>query len=329
MNSERVITFSQALNESLVRAMSRDKNIVLLGEEISFGGGRYYVTRELAEKFGKERVIDTPLIEDMVVGVGIGMALGGLHPIVELMYGTFLSLAIDDIYRAATWNFRYPVSKSIPIVIRVASGAYDGRGPEFGANFMSWFQHIPGLKIIIPSNPGDAKGLLNAAIESRSPILFFEDRVLYPISGKVSAEDYVVPIGKSKIIISGSDVTLISCGYMTHLALRAAEMLSKENISIEILDLRTLVPLDMEAIMMSAEKTGQVAIIEQGIMRGGIGAEIGSRIVEKNKKITVKRIAAPNIPPAPLAWELYTLPSAETISVEVKKFLLKNNHKND
>ncbi|MBI2635317.1 MAG: alpha-ketoacid dehydrogenase subunit beta [Parcubacteria group bacterium] len=327
MNSECVITFSQALNESLSKAMSRDKNIVLLGEEISFGGGRYYVTRELAEKFGKERVVDTPLIEDMIVGAGIGMALGGLHPIVELMYGAFLSLSIDDIYRAATWNFRYPFSKPISIIIRVASGAYDGRGPEFGANFMSWFQHIPGLKIIIPSNPYDAKGLLNAAIESKSPILFFEDRTLYPTLGKVSTEDYIVPIGKSKIVLPGGDITLICCGYMTHLALRAAKMLSKENISAEILDLKTLVPLDIETIMMSAGKTRRVAIIEQGIMRGGIGAEIGMRVVDNNKNIIVKRIAAPNIPPAPLAWEHHTLPSAETISAEVKNFLSKNNSK--
>lgn len=323
MNNDRLITFSQALNEALIKAMNCDKDVVLLGEEISFGGGRYYVTRGLAEKFGKERVIDTPLIEEMVVGVGIGMALSGLHPIVELMYGTFLSLAIDDIYRAATWNFRYPFSKPIPIVIRVASGAYDGRGPEFGANFMSWFQHIPGLKIIIPSNPNDAKGLLIAAIESRSPVLFFEDRALYPLKSEVLTEDYITPIGKSEIILSGNDITLISCGYMTHLALKAAAMLSKENINVEILDLKTLVPLDIETIMISAGKTGRVVIVEQGIMRGGIGAEIGLRIIEKNKKITIKRIAAPNVPPAPLAWERYTLPSAETITVEVKKLLSK------
>jgi len=315
---ERSLTFAAAIREGLTAAMSSNDKIVILGEDISLWGGRHNVTEGLVRQFGEDRVIDTPLVEDMVVGMGIGLALSGYHRIVELGYGAFLTLAIDDIYRAATWRFRYPGTSSMPLVVRVVVGGYDGRGQEFSADFRSWYQHIPGLTLVSPATPKDAKGLLSEALASGKPTAFLEDKMLYPVRGDVPNENYRIPIGIAHISKNGKDLTIIGCGYMVHLANAAAQQLADESIFAEIVDLRTLVPLDIETVMKSAEKTGRVLVIEHGIARGGIGAEIAMRIHEINRGIAVRRVGAANIPPAPLIWEHYTLPAVETIIAAAK-----------
>lgn len=320
MNNEREITFREALREGLASVLS-DEKVLILGEDISSWGGRYNVTDGLVNKFGPERVVDTPLIEEMVVGIGFGLALGGFHPVIELMYGSFLSLAIDDIYRVSTWRFRYPQAGFLPIVIRVPSGAYDGRGQEFSAHFMSWFQHIPGLTVLSPATPYDVKGLLISSVMSRKPILFFEDKKLYPLKGVVPENPYSVSIGSASVVRTGDDVTIIGCGYMTHLAQEAATKLSRDGISAEVLDLRTIVPLDIKTIVSSVGKTRNALVVEQGIVRGGIGSEIGMCIVENVPGVKITRVGAPNVPPAPLAWEEHTLPSGDTIYNAARRML--------
>lgn len=321
MSNERVLTFGAALNEALATAMARDGKVVLLGEDIGAWGGRFHVTEGLAKKFGEKRVIETPLVEEMLVGIGMGLSFGGYLPVIELSYGAFLALAIDDIYRAATWRFRYPPSVSLPLIIRIISGAYDGRGQEFGAHLMAWSQHIPGITVVSPSTPHDAKGLLIAALESNRPILFFEDKAAHFLSGPVPKETYVVPLGSAAVVREGSSVTLIGCGHMTRLALEAADHLFREQISAEVIDVRTLVPLDKDLLMRSVRKTRRVVIVEQGILRGGIGAEIGATLLEAQDGIRLRRVGAPNVPPAPLLWERFTLPFSNNIVKAVKSII--------
>jgi len=314
----RKITYRQALNEAIYEEMTRDVKVFVMGEDVALYGGIFKVTEGLLDKFGPDRVRDTPLSETAIIGGGVGAAITGMRPICELMLADFVSVCFDEIVnKAAKWKYMHGGVPNVPLVIRAPIGAKGGGGAEHSQSPEAFFLHAPGLKVVLPSTPYDAKGLLKSAIRDDDPVIFFEHKLLYSMEGEVPEEEYTIPLGSADVKREGTDVTVVATSLMVSKALSAAEILKDKGISTEVLDLRSLVPLDKNAIFDSVRKTGRLVIVHEAGKRGGSGAEI-SAIVSENifdsLKAPVKRVAAPDVPiPYSYVLEKEYLPNEEKI----------------
>jgi len=297
--TDRETTYLEAISEALDEEMAKDDRVFLLGEDIGPYGGAFRVTEGFQEKYGEWRVLDTPLAESGIVGAGIGAAMMGMRPVVEMQFADFISCAFDQITEMAAKN-HYRWGAAVPLVIRAPYGGGVHGGPFHSACPEAWFFHTPGLKIVAPSTPYDAKGLLKAAIRDENPVIYLEHKFLYRrVKDRLPTNDYIVPIGEAEVKRPGADLSLITYGAMVHLGLEAAEILSKEGIDMELVDLRTLSPLDKETIMTSVQKTGKVMILHEDSKTGGIGAEIAAILAEQCFGFLdgpILRIAAPDTP---------------------------------
>jgi 2-oxoisovalerate dehydrogenase E1 component beta subunit len=319
MPSAAELTYFEAIREGLAEEMRRDPRVFVLGEDVGPYGGAFGVTQGLFEEFGELRVLDTPISESAIVGISIGAALRGYRPVAEMQFADFISCAFDQIVnQAATLRYRYGGRAAVPIVIRAPSGGNVGGGLYHSQNPEAWFVHRPGLKVVAPSTPFDAKGLLKAAIRDDNPVVFFEHKYLYRREkGPVPAGDDIVPIGVAATRREGTDVTLLTYGAMVTPSLHAADRLSKEGTEIEVIDLRTLLPYDKDAILQSVEKTNRVLIVHEDVKTLGIGAELSAMIVEERFAYLDAPIMRHTYPdthtPFSHVLEQSNLPSADTI----------------
>jgi len=321
------ITYLEAIRQALREEMLRDPAVFILGEDVGAYGGAFGATQGLFEEFGAERVLDTPIAESLIVGAATGAAMMGLRPVAEMQFADFISCAFDQIVnQAATMRYRHNGKLSVPWVLRCPSGGnlhgslYHSQNPE------AWFFHTPGLKIVAPSTPYDAKGLLKAAIRDDDPVLFFEYKYLYRrLKEEIPAEDYVVPLGSAAIRRPGRDLSILSYGVGTYYALQAAETLSTEGVEAEVVDLRSLNPLDEDAILDSVRKTARALIVHEDWQRGGIGAEIAALLCEKaldQLDAPILRVAGRDIPvPFSPPLEQFYLPTPERIIAAAHRML--------
>ncbi len=322
----RTITYAEAIKEALAEEMRRDRSVILYGEDVANFGGIFRLTSGLREEFGDERVFDTPISENALVGAGVGAALTGLRPIVELQFADFLFTAADEVVlKAGMWRYGHGGAYKIPLVIRCPSGAA-GTGPEHGACPEAFFMHSPGLKIVSPSTPADAKGLLKSAIRDDNPVLFFEHKLLYATKGEVPDDtDYLVPLGKAAIRREGDALTLVAISAMVPKALRAAERLAKDGHNVEVIDPRSLVPFDRAAILESVKKTGKIVVAEESYRTLGIGAEIGAMLMEEALEYLdapLRRVAMPDVPiPTGANLEQFVIPNEEKIYQACRELL--------
>lgn len=316
------LTYLEAIRQGLWEEMERDPNVFLLGEDIGVYGGAFKVTEGFLERFGERRVVDTPISESAIVGAAIGASLLGLRPVAEMQFSDFITCAYDQIVNFAA-KCRYRWGAAVPIVVRAPSGGGIHGGPFHSQNPEALFTHTPGLKILAPATARDAKGLIKAAIRDNDPVLFFEHKALYRrIKEEVPEGDYTVPIGRAAVVRPGRDISVITYGAMVHAALEAAGQLDREGVSLEILDLRTLQPLDDAAIFASVRKTSKVIVLHEATLSGGVGGEVASRITEhcfEDLDGPVVRIAAPDCPvPFSPPLEEAFLPNAAKIAEKAR-----------
>lgn len=279
----RELTYAQAIQEAMAIAMEADENVILMGEDIGVYGGAFQVTGDLVHRFGEERVMDTPISELGGAGVAVGAALTGLKPIFEFQFSDFATLAMEQIVNQAA-KIRYMLGGevSVPLVMRFPSGSGTGAAAQHSQSLEAWLAHVPGLKVVQPATPHDAKGLLLAAVADPDPVMIFEHKLLYKMKGAVPEGSYVVPIGKAEVKRQGQHVTIVASAIMVHRALDAATELAKEGIEAEVIDLRSLRPLDTETIVASVKKTGKLISVYEGVKTLGIGAEISAAIAESD-----------------------------------------------
>jgi len=322
----REITYGEAACEAISEEMEKDKRIFYMGEDVGRFGGAYGTTKGLWEKFGDERIKDTPMSEAAIIGYALGAAITGMRPIAEIMFCDLLCLTMDQVVnQVAKVHYMFGGKVKVPLVIRVPFGGLRRAAAQHSQHLEAWFMHIPGLKIVVPSTPYDVKGLLKTAIRENNPVISFEHILLYQTRGSVPEEEYSIPIGKADVKREGKDITLISYSLMLHRCLSVAEKLHKEGIEVEVIDLRSLYPLDMETILNSVKKTNKVAICHQAALTGGVGAEVGMRITEQAFDFLdapVKRIAARDVPvPFSPVLEDFVVPTEKRIEEEIKKML--------
>jgi len=299
----KTLTFSEGIREAIQEEMRKSQAVILMGEDIGRLGGTFKVLDGLWKEFGPDRVIEAPISEEAIVGMAMGAALAGMRPIFEIMYNDFLCLAMDPLVNHAA-KLRYMTGGefSVPMVIRTQEGGRTSQAAQHSQCLEALCCHIPGLKVVMPSTPMDAKGLMKAAIWDPDPVIFIEHKFLYSKKGPVPEEDYAIPLGVASVRREGSDVTIVAISDMVNYALEAAEELAQKGISAEVIDPRTLVPLDEEAILASVRKTGRLVITHEAVRRGGFGAEISSLVAEKafrSLRAPIKIVAAQN---APLAF---------------------------
>lgn len=322
----REITFREALREALVEEMRRDTAVILMGEDIGKHGGSFKVTEGLLDEFGPMRVIETPISESGFMGAAVGAAMLGMRPVVEIMFADFLTISMDQIVNnAAKMCYIYDGEMAVPMVIRSPQGAGVRMGVHHSQNFEAWFAHVPGLKVVMPSTPADAKGLLKSAIRDNDPVVFLEHKLLYSSKGPVPEGEHLVPIGKADVKREGSDITVIATSLMVSRALAAADRLDREGISVEVVDPRSLQPLDEETLVASACKTGRVVIVHEAPGPYGAGAEIAA-VVGKGAfgylDMPIERVAAPFVPvPFSPVLEDFVMPKEEQIIAAVKTVL--------
>ncbi len=312
------LMFREALNQALFEEMRRDPLVFTMGEGIAERGGSFKVTEDLLKTFGPKRVMDTPISEASFTGCGVGAALVGTRPVVEILFVDFTALIMDQIInQAAKYEFMSGGQGKVPMVLRTQGGAGNGLAGQHSQSLEALFYHIPGLKVVMPATPYDAKGLLKASIRDDSPTIFIEHKLLYMTKGEVPEDDFIVPLGQADIKRSGDDITLITYSYMVLKCLEAADALAKEGISVEVVDLRTLTPLDKETILESVEKTGRAIVVHEAVKRGGIGGDIAAMIMEEaydDLDGPVMRICGKNTTiPYNLELEKVCVPSVEDI----------------
>jgi 2-oxoisovalerate dehydrogenase E1 component beta subunit len=317
------VTYLEAISEALDEEMTQDERVFLMGEDIGPYGGAFRITEGFQKKYGDWRVLDTPLAESGFVGAAIGAAMMGMRPVVEMQFADFISCAFDQITEVAAKN-HYRWGAAVPMVIRAPYGAGVHGGPFHSECPEGWFFHSPGLKLVAPSTPYDAKGLLKAAIRDPNPVIYFEHKFLYRrLKAVLPTEDYIVPIGKADIKRQGSHISVITYGAMVHLALEAAELLTKEGLELEVLDLRTLIPLDKEMIFGSVRKTSKAIVLHEARKTGGVGAEVCALIAEECFGALdgpIVRIAPPDTPvPFSTPLEEFYLPKVSDIVTAARK----------
>lgn len=311
------ITYSKAINQALEEELRRDPDVILYGQDVAEWGGIFKVTDGLFEKFGPERVFNSPISENVMVGAGVGAAMMGLRPVVELQFADFIFTAGDEVFfKAGMWRFMHGGAFKIPLVVRCPSGG-SGFGPEHSACPEAFVMHAPGLLCAVPSTPEDAKGLLKTAIRMDNPVMYFEHKLLYAMRGEVPDGDYTIPFGKAVVRRQGDAVTIVAWQEMLRRSLAAAERLSKEGIEVEIVDPRTLNPFDRETIIESVKKTGACLVVEEAYRTLGVGAEIGAMLAEHALPYLdkpFKRLAIPDVP-LPTSQQLVdaVVPSVDAI----------------
>lgn len=320
----REITYSQALREALTEEMERDPHIVLLGEDIGVYGGVFKVTEGLLARFGPERVIETPISEAGFVSAAVGLAMTGKHPMAELMFMDFAYVAADSIFnQAAKMRYMSGGRAQVPLVIRTQQGGGRGNAAQHSQSLETFFMHIPGLKVVLPATPYDAKGLLKTALREPNPVIFVEHKLLYNTKGPVPEEPYTIPLGQADVKRPGEDVTLVSLSRTVLHALEAAELAARQGISVEVIDLRCVVPLDLDVILASVKKTNRLVVAHEAHRRLGIGAEIAALVQEHAfdyLDAPVERVGAMDIPiPYSKPLEDAALPSPATILQAIKR----------
>jgi pyruvate dehydrogenase E1 component beta subunit len=317
------MSFGQAINEALSIEMERDPKVYIAGEDVGTFGGCFGVTAGLIDKFGDKRVRDTPITESAIVGTATGAAVGGLRPVAELMFVDFIGVALDQLYnQAAKMKYMFGGKAKIPMVLRTSCGAGIGAAAQHSQCLEAWFMHVPGLKVVMPSTPADAKGLMIASIRDDNPVVFLEHKMLYGVMGDVPEGEYIVPLGKADVKREGTDATIVATANMVHKSLEAAEQLAGDGINVEVVDPRTLSPLDEDTILDSVRKTHRLVIVHEEVKFAGSGAEIAAIVAEKAfdyLDAPIIRVAAPFTPvpfSAPLEQEF--VPSVEKIAAAVK-----------
>jgi pyruvate dehydrogenase E1 component beta subunit len=315
----REITYREAVREALRQEMERDERVFLIGEDLGVYGGAFGVTEGLLKEFGEERVIDTPISELATAGAAAGAALTGMRPVAEIMFMDFTTLAAEQLVnQAAKIRFMFGGKASVPMVLRTPAGSGTGAAAQHSQSLEAWFAHIPGLKVVMPSSPYDAKGLLISAIRDDNPVVFVEHKLLYRIKGPVPEEPYTVPLSQSEIKRTGKDLTIVALSVMVQRSLEAAEILAKEGIEVEVVDPRTLKPLDDGPIIDSVIKTGKALIVHEACKTGGFGGEIVARIAESEAfdylEAPIVRLAGRDMPiPYNRTLEYHAVPQVEDI----------------
>lgn len=323
----REITYAQAINEAMSQEMRRDDKVFFLGEDIGIYGGAFGVSVGMFAEFGGDRVRDTPISEAAIIGAAVGAACTGMRPIAELMFSDFSAVAMDQIVnQAAKMRYQFGGQAKVPLVIRMPGGSGVGAAAQHSQSIEAWFCHVPGLKVVVPSSPYDAKGLLISAIRDDNPVMFFEQKLLYRQKGPVPEEAYTIPFGVAEVKRTGKDLTLITYGRMLPICLEVADKLAKKEISIEVIDPRTLLPLDKASLIASAKKTGKVLIVHEAVQTGGIGGEISAIISDSDAffylDAPIKRIGGLDVP-IPYCFELEreVVPTADSITQAVYQLM--------
>jgi pyruvate dehydrogenase E1 component beta subunit len=317
----REVRYIKAINEALSEEMARDEDVFIVGEDVGSAGGAFGATKDLLEKFGARRVRDTPISESAIVGIASGAAIRGLRPVAEIMFADFLTLSMDQIVnQLAKIRYMFGGMYRMSVVIRASCGGGLNAGPQHSQCPEAWFAHVPGLKVVMPSTPYDVKGLLKSAIRDDNPVLFLEHKALYALKGEIPDEEYLVPIGKADVRRAGKDVTVVATSRMVHQSLEAAKALATEEIDAEVIDLRTITPLDRETIFRSVEKTSRLVVAHEAVKAFGIGAEIVAMVCEElpgGLRAPPARVGAPFVP-VPFAQEKLYLPNAADVIRAVK-----------
>jgi pyruvate/2-oxoglutarate/acetoin dehydrogenase E1 component len=321
----REITLGQAIREALAEEMRRDPHVFIMGEDVAEAGTPFKVLSGLVEEFGTSRVIDTPISEAGITGMGVGGAMTGMRPIVDIMFGDFIGLAMDQIVnQAAKVHYMSGGKLKVPLVVRTTMGATRRTAAQHSQSLQAWVSHVPGLKVVLPSTPYDAKGLLKTAIRDDNPVIFFEDKMMYQLKGPVPDAEYTIPFGVADIKRPGLDITIVATSSMVQIALAAAELLEKLDISAEVVDPRTTFPLDKDTLIASAKKTSRAIVMDEGYERYGVTAELAAVIAEGAfyyLDAPVKRLGAMDVPvPFSPVLEDLTVPTAASV-VEAAKTL--------
>jgi len=304
----RELTYAQAVKEAMTLEMRRDETVFFMGEDIGIYGGAFGVTKGMFEEFGPERVRDTPISESAITGAAAGAAMMGMRPIVEMIFSDFCTIAMDQLVnQAAKMRYMHGGDIQVPMVVRMPAGSGTGAAAQHSQSLEAWFCHIPGLKVVAASTPADAKGLLTASIRDNNPVVFFEQKLLYKTKGEVPEGEYVLPLGKSHVVREGCDVTVVTYGRMLQVCLDAAQEAEKQGVSVEVIDPRTLYPMDRETIIRSVVKTGRLVVVHEACKTGGVGAEIAAAVAESEAfhklKAPIQRVCGLDVP-IPFSKEL-------------------------
>jgi len=323
----RTVTYAEAIRETMSQAMRQDEDVFILGEDIGIYGGAFGVTNGMLEEFGPERVRITPISESAISGCAVGAAMTGMRPILEIQFSDFVMIALDNIVnQAAKTRYMYGGKSKVPLVVRLPGGSGAGFAAQHSQSLEAWMTHVPGLKVVQPSSAYDAKGLLLSAIKDDNPVLFYEHKLLYNVKDEVPEELYEIPLGKAEVKKQGTDITIVATSIMVQRAMEAAEQLEKIGVSVEVIDPRTLVPLDIETIIQSVKKTSRVLVVYEAVKRSGYGAEIASVIAESEAfdylDAPIKRLGGVATPiPYNPTLEKAAVPQVEDIINECKKIM--------
>jgi len=322
----REITFSEATREAMTQEMTRDDKIFIMGEDIARQGGIFGQFRGLPQKFGTERVLDTPISETTIIGAAIGAALAGMRPVADMHFADFMGIAMDEFFnQMAKIRYMFGGQCMLPLVVRAPDGLSIQGAAQHSQSIEAWFMHIPGLKVVAPSNPADAKGLLIAALRDNNPVIYFENKILYKQKGPVPEGDYVVEIGKANVAREGKDVTIVSYSIKMQQAFEVADILEKEGISVEVIDLRTISPIDKETILKSVKKTHRFVVLHEAVKQGGVGAELSAIVAEEAMDYLdapIVRIGSPftPVPFAPTLENEYRIKTNDVVDKIRKMF---------
>lgn len=320
----REITYAEAVREAMSQEMRKDTNVFLMGEDIGVYGGAFGVSVGMIEEFGPERIRDTPISEAAIMGAAVGAAMTGMRPIAEIQFSDFITIGMDQLVnQAAKSRYMFGGLAKVPMVVRAPAGSGTGAAGQHSSSMEAWYAHVPGLKVVIPSTPRDAKGLLITAIRDDNPVVFLEQKLLYRVKGDVPEEEYTIPFGVADVKRTGQHVTLVTWGRMVNRSLEVAEELAKEGIDVEVIDPRTLLPLDTETIVKSVCKTGRLLIVHEAVQTGGYGGEIAARVADSEAfyylDAPIKRLGGLDVPiPYNPILEANVVPTPEKITQAVR-----------
>ncbi len=321
----RKLTMAEALREALIEEMTRDSRVILIGEDLR-AGVPFGVTKGLAEQFGEDRVLDTPISEAGIIGASLGAAITGMRPVADMHFADFVTCAMDEVVnQIAKVRYMFGGQVDVPLVLRMPTGSVKGAAAHHSQSLESWFVHTPGLRVVFPSTPADAKGLLKTCIRGLDPVLFFEHKRLYKMAGEVPEDEVLLPLGRAEVKREGSDVTVIATGWMVHQALDAADRLSQEGIEVEVVDPRCLAPFDKDTVFASVRKTNRVVIAEEAAKTGAFGAQVAAWLAEElfdHLDAPIQRVAAKDVPiPFSPPMEEYVLPGVGDIVAAIRRVL--------
>ena len=322
-----LITYKEAVKQAMQEEMRRDESVFLMGEDVGIYGGAFGVSLGMLDEFGEERVRDTPISEAVIAGAAAGAAVTGMRPIAEIMFSDFITIAMDSLVnQAAKMRYMFGGKAKVPMVLRMPGGSGTGAAAQHSQSLEAWLVHVPGLKVVMPSTPYDAKGLLKTAIRDDNPVVFIETKTVYNRKGEVPEEDYTIPFGVADVKRVGKDVTVFATGTMVHRSLEAADILAKEGIDVEVIDPRTLVPFDKETLVKSVMKTGKLIIVHEACKRGGFGGEVAAEILDSEAfdylDAPIKRVAGKNVPiPYCMELERSAVPQVEDIVTAVREIV--------